>query len=401
MEKQSFNAIAAFIERENPATPCLVLDVEGVRNKYRALKRSLPDSTCHYAIKANPAEEILKVLAEEGSSFDIASPNELKLCLKVGIEPHRILYSNTIKKASEIKEAYNLGIRVFAFDSLAELEKIAENAPEAKVLCRILTEGVGAQWPLSRKFGCNDASAIELMQKASEMGLVPYGISFHVGSQMIVTEPWDVAIGRCAKIFSALSAKGIELEVINLGGGFPARYREDIPSIEEIGAYIRNSLNKHFDNNPPKTLAEPGRYMGAESGAILSEVVLVSRNHEDDPRRWVYLDIGKFTGLVEAEAIQYEILTSKDGDGSEREAVVIAGPTCDSIDIIYEHADYKLPMSLKSGDKVMILGTGAYTTTYSSVCFNGFSPLNQHYIDSRDYNQSENQAQSNTSMAVA
>lgn len=374
----SYQKISRYLAENPVETPALIVDLAGVRQKFRELRQAFPEAACHYAVKANPAMPILKLLVQEGSFFDIASPQELHMVLEAGATPDQVLYSNTIKKPSEIRAAYEAGVRLFGFDSIMELEKLAEHAPGTSVLCRVKTSGYGAQWPLSRKFGCDAEDAIELLSKAPELGLKPHATAFHVGSQMMVLESWDLAIKQSAQIYQALKARGIDLPAINLGGGFPALYREAIPSIHEQGRFIHTSLNRYFPEGVPQVIIEPGRYMAAEAGLIESEVILISQNHKDDPRRWVYLDVGKFTGLTEAEAIQYPIVTTKDHDA--KGPVVIAGNTCDSIDIIYEEAHYELPLTLKAGDRVRLLSTGSYTTTYSSVAFNGFPPLKEYYI---------------------
>ncbi|NOT42059.1 MAG: type III PLP-dependent enzyme, partial [Alphaproteobacteria bacterium] len=248
-------------------------------------------------------------------------------------------------------------------------------APGAKVFCRILVDCSGAEWPLSRKFGCEPAMAAELLVRARALGLDAYGVSFHVGSQQTDLAQFDKAIAEAAGLFKAVAAKGVELRMINVGGGFPSRYRTDVPPISSYGRAIRTSLKRHFGANAPELIVEPGRYIVGDAGVITSEVVLVSHKGGADERRWVYLDVGKFHGLAETmdEAIKYRVLTPH--DGTETMPVVLAGPTCDSADILYEKTDYRLPKALKAGDKVLILSTGAYTTTYSSVAFNGMPPL--------------------------
>jgi ornithine decarboxylase len=375
--------IARFFEERRPQTPCLVLDLDVVAQNYAALETALPDARIFYAVKANPAPEILSLLTRLGSAFDTASVPEIQMVLATGCPAERISFGNTIKKEADIRRAYELGVRLFAFDSEPELEKIARAAPGARVFCRILTSGEGAEWPLSRKFGCDLDMARELLLKAKDMDVVPHGVSFHVGSQQKDLKQWDQAIGQVAQLFRELEALGVELGMINLGGGFPTRYRSDVPASAAYGQAIFDSLRTHFGNRLPETIVEPGRGMVGSAGVIESEVVLVSRKSANDPKRWVYLDIGKFGGLAETmdEAIQYpiEVLVDAPANGDvEGEAVILAGPTCDSADVLYEKAEYKMPLDLKAGDRVRIHATGAYTTTYSAVCFNGFAPL-QHY----------------------
>lgn len=369
-----------FLENHALDTPCLVLDLDVVARNYAALKEAMPQAAIFYAVKANPAAPVLDRLVGLGSRFDAASVPEIKDCLKAGAKPCEISYGNTIKKASDIARAHALGIDLFAFDSAGELDKLAAHAPGAKVYCRILTENVGADWPLSRKFGCELDMAVELMVQAREKGLVPHGISFHVGSQQTDPGQWDVAIGRTAMVFSDLQARGIELKMINLGGGYPARYRDDIPEFDVFARAIHASMTKHFGNDLPDMMIEPGRSIVAEAGVIQAEVVLVSKKRKGTDRRWVYLDIGMFGGLAETmgEAIKYAIKTPHDGQPTG--PVAIAGPTCDGADILYEETPYALPLALAAGDRVRIEATGAYTTTYASVNFNGFEPMAEHYI---------------------
>ncbi|MFM9862263.1 MAG: type III PLP-dependent enzyme [Micropepsaceae bacterium] len=367
--------IARFLETAKLPSPCLVVDVDMVEHHHAGLVRALPEANIFYAVKANPAVEVVSRLAAAGSNFDTASLGEIDLCLKLGVAPERISFGNTIKKQSDIAQAYARGVRLFAFDSEAELEKLAIAAPGAKVFCRILVDCSGAEWPLSRKFGCEPAMAAELLVRAQALGLNAYGVSFHVGSQQTDLAQFDKAIAETADLFKAVAAKGVALRMINVGGGFPSRYRTDVPPISSYGRAIRTSLKRHFGANAPELIVEPGRYIVGDAGVIASEVVLVSHKGGADQRRWVYLDVGKFHGLAETmdEAIKYRVLTPH--DGTETMPVVLAGPTCDSADILYEKTDYRLPTALKAGDRVLILSTGAYTTTYSSVAFNGMPPL--------------------------
>ncbi len=366
--------IARFLAERRPATPCLVVDLDLVADNYRELRQAVPEAGIYYAIKANPAPEVLALLAKLGSSFDTASVNEIDMVLATGAAPERISFGNTIKKQSDIAAAYARGVRLYALDSEGELDKLAAAAPGSKVFCRILTTGVGADWPLSRKFGCDIEMARDLLVAAKDRGVIPHGVSFHVGSQQRDPEQWDAAIAQAAWVFRECEARGVPLTMLNMGGGFPTRYRRDIPGMPAYGSAIRESLNRHFGNRLPEIIVEPGRQMVGDAGIIQTEVVLISRKSQKDQRRWVYLDIGKFGGLAETmdEAIQYPITTPKRG---KVERVIIAGPTCDSADVLYEKADYRLPLDLAVGDKLEIRGAGAYTTTYASVAFNGFEPL--------------------------
>ena len=360
--------------------PCMVLDLDVVRDNYGAFAKALPDTRVFYAVKANPAPEVLDLLARLGSCFDTASVVEIQQVLATGCSPDRLSFGNTIKKERDIARAYELGIRLFAVDCVEEVEKIARAAPGSKVFCRILCDGAGAEWPLSRKFGCVPEMATTVLDRAHQLGLQAYGVSFHVGSQQRNPRMWDGALKASATIFKDLAERGIHLSMVNLGGGFPTKYLKDVPAVRAYGQAIFRSLRKHFGNRIPETIIEPGRGMVGNAGVIEAEVVLISKKSADDTVKWVYLDIGKFNGLAETmdEMIRYPIRTEFDGD--EVEACVLAGPTCDSVDVLYEKDPYFLPVSLEIGTKVLIEGTGAYTTTYSAVGFNGFPPLQSYVI---------------------
>lgn len=369
-----------FLAEAKDTEPFLVVDVDVIEHNYRELRRLLPIARVYYAIKANPAPEILRRLQKLGSNFDTASANEIGMCLAQGVTADRISFGNTIKKARDIAWAFEKGVRLYAFDSLCELEKLAKLAPGSQVFCRVLMECEGAEWPLSKKFGCAPRMAADLLVKARELGLDPYGISFHVGSQQTDLNQWDKAVAQVAQMFTVLQQNDVDLRMINLGGGFPARYRSDIPMLEAYAQAISNAMTAHFGNNLPDMIIEPGRGLVGDAGVIQAEVVLISEKDYGEDRRWVYLDIGKFSGLAETmdEAIKYRIVTPRDGGPTG--PVSLAGPSCDSADILYEKAEYQMPLALEVGDKIQILSTGAYTTTYSSVAFNGFPPLKSYCI---------------------
>ncbi|PLX37027.1 MAG: ornithine decarboxylase [Hyphomicrobiales bacterium] len=372
--------ILNFLAERRPEGPCLVVDLDVVRDNFEAYRSALPCTSIFYAVKANPAPEVLTLLAGLGSSFDCASVPEIEMALAAGATPDRISFGNTIKKERDIARAYAHGVNLFAVDAIEEVEKVSRAAPGAKVFCRILCDGAGAEWPLSRKFGCEPEMAITVLDHARANGLVPWGVSFHVGSQQTNIDAWDSALAEAARIFGAMRERGVELGLVNLGGGFPARYLKEVPTAQAYGNAIFDALTRHFGNRIPATIIEPGRGMVGSAGAIKAEVVLVSKKSAEDTMRWVYLDIGKFGGLAETmdEAIRYPIRTPRDYD--HKAPCVLAGPTCDSADVLYEKTPYDLPISLTVGDEILIEGAGAYTTTYSAVAFNGFPPLQTYLI---------------------
>ncbi|MEQ5837254.1 type III PLP-dependent enzyme [Marinobacter sp. NFXS9] len=375
----TFQRIKTFADTKE--TPFLVVDTATINRQYNELVENFPYAKVYYAVKANPAPEILTMLRDRGSNFDIASIYELDKVMALDVSPDRISYGNTIKKAKDVRAFYERGVRLFATDSEADLRNIAKAAPGSKVYVRILTEGTQtADWPLSRKFGCHTDMAMDLLILARDLGLVPYGVSFHVGSQQREIGAWDAALGNVKVIFDRLREEdGIELKMINMGGGFPANY---MTRTNELGTYaeeIQRFIREDFGDDFPEVIIEPGRSLIANAGVLVSEVVLISRKSRTGLHRWVFTDVGKFSGLIETldESIKFPIHTEKTG---ECEDVVIAGPTCDSADIMYEHYKYGLPLNLAMGDRLYWLTTGAYTTTYSAVYFNGFPPLQDYYI---------------------
>ncbi len=373
-------AQAEFLDRVQPETPCLVIDSQVVERNYLELAAGLDPAQIYYAVKANPEPAVLRLLDRLGSNFDVASKGEIDICLELGIEADRLSFGNTIKKAGDIAYAYQRGVTLFAFDSDAELMKIAELAPGASVFCRLLVDGEGAEWPLSRKFGCSRRMARSLLLRARELGLDAAGVSFHIGSQQTDLSQWDKVLGGIAELYGELEAQGLTPWLLNLGGGFPARYRRDVPGQRHYGESVIDSVARQMGDRDLQLIAEPGRGLVGESGVIEAEVVLVSTKDVGETVRWVYLDIGKFSGLAETmeEAIKYRIVTEH--DGGPVGPVVLAGPTCDSADVLYEKTLYSLPLALKPGDKVRILACGAYTTTYSAVAFNGFAPLKAYCL---------------------
>jgi ornithine decarboxylase len=372
--------INRFLAENRPETPCLVVDLDVIAEAYDLLRWYLPLARVYYAVKANPAPQIVAMLERKGANFDVASRGEIELCLDNGVAADRLSFGNTIKKEKDIAFAHQAGLRLFAFDSAPELDKLARAAPGARVFCRILVACDGAEWPLSRKFGCAPEMAVELLRRARDLGLDPYGVSFHVGSQQTDLGQWDGAVGSAARMFSLLAEADIELRMVNIGGGFPAHYRSDVPAIDGYARAVMGAVTRHFGNQLPEILIEPGRSLVGDAGIIQTEVVLISEKGCDDARRWVYLDVGKFNGLAETmdESIKYRIATP--GRGGVSAPVVLAGPTCDSADILYERTEYRLPLGLEVGDKVEILSTGAYTASYASVGFNGFSPIRTYCI---------------------
>lgn len=371
---RSNSKLEAFLRSTSFDRPTLVLDIDQVRRQYRGLKAGLGRADIHYAVKANPAREVVEALIVEGSHFDAASRGEIELCLSLGAAPETISFGNTVKRASDIAFAHMAGIDLFAADADQELDKIAEHAPGAQVYIRLLVGATGADWPLSRKFGCAPEEAVRLMDYAVSLGLRPVGLSFHVGSQTRRAEMWAETLDQVALVWDRARAAGHALHLLNIGGGFPAFYGEEIEHPTLYAGRVMDMVEARFDG-AERVMAEPGRGMVAEAGMIAAEVLLVSRKQQDDLHRWVYLDIGKFSGLAETmeEAIRYQFTTDRDDE--EMAPCILAGPSCDSADVLYEKRPVQLPVGLKAGDRFLIRNCGAYTSSYSSVGFNGFPPL--------------------------
>ncbi len=380
--------IARFLS-ENPGlpTPFVVLDLDVVEDRYGSLLEALPGVRVQYAVKANPAVEVLARLAGLGSSFDVASRGEIDRCLAIGVRPEKLSFGNTIKKERDIAYAHRCGITSFTVDAESELEKVIRQAPGSTVYVRITTSGRGADWPLSRKFGCGFDQARALLFTAARAGH-GVGITFHVGSQQRDIGAWDEPLQAAGELVDALGQEGFTVAGVNLGGGLPCTYRDEVDDVSVYGQAISRAAQAHLGPDfAGELLVEPGRFLVGDAGVIETEVVLISHRFEDDATRWVYLDVGMFNGLTETleEAIRYRV--GLPPDRGPTGPVVLAGPSCDSADVLYEHCGYQLPLDLSIGDRLRLMSTGAYTTSYSSVWFNGFDPLTSFVVSSNDYSE--------------
>ena len=302
------------------------------------------------------------------------------MVLAAGATADRISFGNTIKKERDIARAYALGVRLFAVDCQAEVEKIARaGAGQPRVLPHPL------RLRRARNGRCRASSAASRPWRSTCSSMLIGSVSKPTASRSTSARssatrtPGTARSRPLAAVFRDCGERGMTLSMVNLGGGFPTKYLKNVPTVKTYGAAIFRALRRHFGNRIPETIVEPGRGMVGNAGVIEAEVVLVSKKSENDDVRWVYLDIGKFGGLAETmdESIRYPIRTTRDGEVGP---CVLAGPTCDSADVLYEKVPYPLPVSLEIGDKVLIEGTGAYTATYSSVAFNGFAPLKTFHI---------------------
>ncbi|KOV23202.1 ornithine decarboxylase [Streptomyces sp. XY152] len=366
----------------------LVYDLDGIAARYDALTGELPGVDVRFAMKACPVEEVLARLAGRGAGFDAASPGEIARALATGVPAHRVHYGNTVKSDRDIARAYRLGVRDFATDSVEDVTALAGHAPGARVFCRLATSGEGALWGLSRKFGCSADDAVRVLETARDAGLVPAGLSMHVGSQQMTAEAWRQAFAALAEVLTALHGRGIVPDHVNLGGGLPAlgyadRRGERLdPPLDKIFAVLREGMERlaSLSPRPLDFVVEPGRHLVADHGAVRAHVSrLTSRRRPDGEREhWLYLSCGKFNGLYEMDEVRYPLVfpSRPNAAGADLVPAVVAGPTCDSDDAYaHEHRRVRVPGAVASGDPVWVLSAGAYAASYMTEGFNGFAPL--------------------------
>ncbi|MFF9771243.1 type III PLP-dependent enzyme [Streptomyces sp. NPDC014636] len=369
-------------------TDRIIYDLTGIEHQYDALLAELPGTDVRFALKACPVDEVLRCLAERGAGFDAASPAEIRQALDTGVPADRVHYGNTVKSDHDIAEAHRLGVRTFATDSVEDVTAIAAHAPGARVFCRLATSGEGALWGLNHKFGCAPDDAVRVLATARAAGLVPAGLSVHVGSQQMTGEAWQQALDSLAGTLVALDGLGIVPDHVNLGGGLPARGYLDRhgnpldPPLDKMFAVIREGMERlnGLTAAPLGLVMEPGRHLVADHGAVRAHVYrLTERAQPDGTRaRWLYLSAGKFNGLYEMDQVRHRLVFPAQADETDEAYVsaVVAGPTCDSDDA-YGGGRHpvRVPRAVASGDPVWILSAGAYATSYTTQGFNGIRPL--------------------------
>lgn len=387
--RQFFNQVS------EPHTPYLLVDLDVVEDRYRRLAKALPFADIYYAVKCNPAGQLINRLRKLGAGFEAASWPEVQACLAQGVRPEDVHFGNTIKSSAAIHLAHNSDIQSFCVDSPMELQKVALNAPGSHVSYRMAVSNQGAGFGLERKFGASVEQIVEMMISAQSLPVISSGVSFHVGSQQMDPGAWVSAIEEVARLLESLQHHGITLNLINLGGGFPAvstpllegKNSLPPPPIEVFGEALSEAVKRLLPANL-RFMIEPGRYLTADAGIIRSSVLLVSKRAGQGTsyactgklQRWVYLDAGRFNGLHDAGIVLFPIKTSRDSN-RQRQATILAGPTCDSDDILYdEQAGVLLPEHLEEGDKVMFGGAGAYSSCFATKGFNGFPAIREYYI---------------------
>ena len=347
-------------------TPYLLMDLDRVGAAYRELAAALPVDEIHYAVKCNPARPVLAALHAQGAGFEVASIRELSELEAVGVRPADVLFSNPVKPPDHVAVAHRAGLWRFAADGLAELDKIAALAPGAAIYVRLRARSAASLVPSEVKFGVDAEAAFLLLTAAAARGLRPYGLMFHVGSQMTSPWAWADALDEVGVLMDKLTAAGIQLEMLDIGGGFPARYAEPVPAAAAFGRVIRGALDQ-LPYRPALVVAEPGRALVAEAGVLVTTVIGTAARGGQD---WVHLDAGAFNGLMEAlETANALIYPVSDSRRAVPARAHLTGPSCDSQDTIM--FDAPLSTGLTCGDRVYIGSAGAYTTAYASA-FNGF-----------------------------
>jgi ornithine decarboxylase len=338
-----------------------------VEEAYVRLRRVLPRIALHYAVKCNADPALLARLHALGAAFEVASLPELEVLAALGVDPGRVLYSNPVKPPAHVEGAWRIGVTRFAADSRDELRKLAAHAPGAHVYVRLDAQDATCRVPLAGKFGVDPAAALSLLLEARALGLRPYGLTFHVGSQALDPAAYTRAIGLAADVMRAASARGLRLAFLDVGGGLPARYADPIPPLEAYGRAIASGLAAL--PYPVHVAAEPGRALVAEAGVLATTVIGVA---ERRGRRWIHLDAGAFNGMMETletrRTLVYPLAFSPRGP-RRLVAASVTGPTCDSEDTLF--LDVRVPEDLACGDRLYIHTAGAYTTAYASR-FNGF-----------------------------
>jgi ornithine decarboxylase len=362
-------------------TPYLVADLTVLADRFRAFMRAMPSVRPYYAVKCNPSAPVLRTAAAEGAGFEIASIEELRMLQSIGVDPADVLYSNTVKPADHVAAAAQAGLWRFSVDSDGELRKIARHAPGSAVYIRLAVDDTDSQFPLSRKFGTDGENARTLLLEARRLGLQPYGLTFHVGSQCVAPTAWAHAIAGAAEVMRRLEGDGIRLRMLDIGGGFPAGYGVRVPSIDQIGPVVQQALAHLLPYQPELVVAEPGRHMVAET-AVMVTTVLGRANRAGE--EWLYVDVSAFHGFMEtqqgAAGWHYPLWTSRaDHTRTDLTPFTVTGPTCDSGDTMFHGV--LLPSGMQEGDRLYVASAGAYTLSYASH-FNGFPPPRAHFVAS-------------------
>lgn len=345
-------------------SPLLVLSLEEIKRNFKVLKKYLPRVRIHYAIKANPHPDILRIMDRLDSCFDVASDGEIRMLNDMGIDGSRMIYGNPVKTIAGLRACVECGVYRMTFDSPTEIEKIRRECPDAMVLLRLKIDNPSALIDLNKKFGVTKDKALELMLKAQEAGLDVAGIAFHVGSQTVGAEPYRQALTIARELFDQGRAEGLNLRVLDIGGGFPIPRTGVTFNLAEILKEINGYIEEKFPDT--EIWAEPGRYICGSAVNLITSVIGVT---ERGGEPWYFLDeglYGTFSGVL-FDQWDFQLINFKDTD--EEVTATFAGPSCDSLDIIFRD---RKTAPLEMGDLILVPACGAYTSA-SATNFNGFS----------------------------
>ena len=355
---------------EDYSQPVLVMSRQRLRDNARRFMAAMPRVRAHFAVKANADTEILQIFKEEGTCFEVASIAEIDAMVELGANMETVFYSNPIKSPVSIAHAAKSGFLWYCVDTPEEVAKIAAIKPDAKLYLRIEVSNEGSSWPLAGKFGATPNGVEAIIEAAKVLDMKICGVTFHVGSQCCNIDNWVAGIGAAKKLFAKLSSHGFVPELLNMGGGYPLQFTGEEPTIEEIAVRINQELESIPENI--QVMAEPGRYFVGSAGCLVSQVVGTATR---DDVRWVYLDTGVYGGLMEL-TLDFPVIIVSERTG-EPGMWTMAGPTCDSIDVMGRH---KLPANTKAEDFIYMPNLGAYCTT-CACDFNGFPPPVMRIID--------------------
>ena len=355
-----------YLDKEGIETPFLLIDKDKVREKASLIGRHIKKSRVFYAVKANPDIEILRYLNKLNMNFEIASEGELEILSSIGVKPSRIISSNPVKSLKFLRIAASYGVHSVSFDSAEEVDKLAEFIPHCNVYVRLSVPNEGSEWPLSKKFGVELDEAVYLLSYARDKGLNPVGVTFHVGSQCTNIYNWNIALDKAKTLWDLAKKKGIRLKLLNIGGGYPIRYTKNVIGIEAIEKNVNSLIFERFPGDIEVHI-EPGRAVVGDAGIFVTTVIGKAKRDDED---WVYLDVGVFNGLMESVGgIKYSYLVESHKQTRPRKQWTVAGPSCDSFDVIDKNVTLPEP---QVGSLMLILSSGAYTVSYASE-FNGFS----------------------------
>jgi ornithine decarboxylase len=326
--------------------------------------KNIRNSKVFYALKANPDVAIADLVNQQDIGFEIASEGELKVLSSLDIKPAKIISSNPVKSIQFLEMAANYGVNYLSYDSIDEVDKIAKHAPRSNVYIRLSVPNEGSDWPLSGKFGVELDDAVRLLSYAKHKGLNPVGVTFHVGSQCTNLYNWNIAIDKAKILWDMSESKGIKLSLLNIGGGYPINYTKSAINIDIIERNINKLISEKFPEDIEIHI-EPGRSIVGDAGILVSTVIGKAKRYDED---WLYMDVGVFNGLMESlGGIRYSYIVEH--YKSKNKKWTIAGPSCDSFDVIDQNITLPEP---DIGYLILILSSGAYTISYASE-FNGFS----------------------------